>query len=210
MERATQEIKIDLHVHTCERSACGRSSTEEQIQAAINAGLSAIGFADHDRLFPKALLLDLNRAYAPFKIFGGIEISVNSGEHILVYGIDDERLEKYFWSYPDLYYFVQEQQGFLALNHPYRFNPEIKVDYRRYQPDALEAYSNNIVPYVQKRILALADELDFKVLSNSDGHHKCQIGKHYNVFEDLPENGRELAQLLKDGQFTCVAPNTPA
>lgn len=206
MGNTKKQIKIDLHVHTRERSACGRSRAEEQIQAAIDAGLDAIGFADHDQLVPKGLLQDLNRAYAPFKIFGGIEISVDSGEHILVYGIDDGRLEKYFWSYPDLHDFVEEQQGFLALNHPYRFNPELKVDYRRYRPDALEAYSNNIAPHVQKRILALAEKLDFKVLSNSDGHHKRQIGRHYNVFEMLPENEQELAQLLKDEQYSPVFP----
>ena len=208
MGRTKQQIKIDLHVHTRERSACGRSSAEEQIQAAIEAGLDAIGFADHDRLFPKGLQEDLNRAYAPFKIFGGVEVTVDSGEHILVYGIDDGRLEKYFWSYPDLHYFVQEQQGFLALNHPFRFNPRIEVDYRNYPPDAFEAYSNNIVPHLQKRILALADELDFKVLSNSDGHHKRQIGKYYNVFEEMPENEWELVKMLKNGQFSCVAPSS--
>lgn len=206
MGSTQQQIKIDLHVHTRERSACGRSSAEEQIEFAIDAGLDAIGFADHDTLWPKGELQDLNQTYAPFKIFGGIEITVNSGEHLLVYGIDDERLERYYWYYPDLHHFVQEQQGFMALNHPFRFNPNIEVDYRNYRPDALEAYSNNIVPHGQERILALAEQFDFKVMSNSDGHHKRQIGRHYNVFEELPENERELARLLKDGQFRCVAP----
>ena len=208
MGNTHQDIKIDLHVHTRERSSCGRSSAEEQIQAAIDAGLDAIGFSDHDRLWPKGLLQDLNQAYAPFRIFGGIEVTVDSGEHILVYGIDDDRLEKYFWQYPDLHYFVQERQGFMALNHPFRFNPRIEVDYRNYRPDALEAYSNNIEPHLQQRIIGLAERFDFDVLSNSDGHHVRQIGRYYNVFETLPEDEHELAQLLKTGEFRCVAPRS--
>ena len=35
-------MKVDLHVHTKERSPCGRSSAVEQIQAAVSAGLGAI------------------------------------------------------------------------------------------------------------------------------------------------------------------------
>ncbi|PID58602.1 hypothetical protein CSB45_03395 [candidate division KSB3 bacterium] len=202
------QIKIDLHVHTCERSACASLSAEEQIQAAIQAGLDAVGFADHDILWPKDLLQDLNQMYAPFRIFSGIEVSVIGGEHILVYGIDDRRLEEYAWHYPDLYDLVQEGQGFMALNHPYRFTPNIEIDYRNYPPHALEAYSNHIVPHCQKRILSLAEQFNFKVMSNSDGHHRGQIGKYYNVFEELPENEHDLAQLLRHGDFQCVSPQS--
>ena len=43
-------MKIDFHVHSSERSACGGASEESQIQAAIVAGLDAIVFTDHQRL----------------------------------------------------------------------------------------------------------------------------------------------------------------
>ena len=107
-------VKIDLHVHTKERSFCGRSTEEEQIRAAIDAGLDAIAFSDHDRLAPHARLQELNEKYAPFRIFGGIEISVNR-EHILVLGVHEYTLETHRWSYPELHGFIQKHEGYITV-----------------------------------------------------------------------------------------------
>jgi len=76
-------MKIDLHVHCKELSPCGRSSEEEQIIAAINSGLDAIVFTDHNLLMPKHRLKFFNQKYEPFQIFGGIEVCVvcNSDSH---------------------------------------------------------------------------------------------------------------------------------
>jgi histidinol phosphatase-like PHP family hydrolase len=65
-------MKIDLHVHCQERSACGKATEEAQVQAAIAAGLDAIVFTDHHRLMPLERLECLNQQYAPFRVFGGI------------------------------------------------------------------------------------------------------------------------------------------
>jgi predicted metal-dependent phosphoesterase TrpH len=82
-------IKIDLHVHAKERSVCSKVSEEEMIQTAIDAGLDAIVFTDHNKLTPKRTLNKLNRQFAPFRIFGGIEVSIKN-EHIIVLGIYDK------------------------------------------------------------------------------------------------------------------------
>lgn len=42
-------MKIDLHVHSSERSACGQAGEEEQIEAAMAAGLNALVFTDHGK-----------------------------------------------------------------------------------------------------------------------------------------------------------------
>jgi histidinol phosphatase-like PHP family hydrolase len=67
-------MKTDLHVHAKERSACGQSSEEEMIQAALACGLDGLAFTDHHRLVSPARLEELNRAYASFRVFCGIEI----------------------------------------------------------------------------------------------------------------------------------------
>ncbi len=135
-------MKIDLHVHTRDYSACGRSTAEEQIEAAIEAGLDAIVFAEHDTLFPLARIRKFNHTYAPFRIFSGIEMSVIGGEHLLVLGVHDNVLEQRRWQYPDLYA-LNREGGFLAPNHPFRFNPVIKLIANNFPP-MLEGFSNNI------------------------------------------------------------------
>jgi histidinol phosphatase-like PHP family hydrolase len=198
-------MKIDLHVHTKERSYCGRSTEEEQVRAAIDAGLDAIVFTDHNRLAPPARLQELNTKYAPFQIFGGIEVSITS-EHILVLGVHDDALEHHHWSYPELHSFVRKHNGFIAVAHPFRFNPNIGLDLKRFPPDAIEAYSNNISRHTEPRLLSFARHLSVPVLSNSDGHYIDVLGHYYNILERTPADERELIMILRSGQFTCVSP----
>ena len=199
-------MKIDLHVHTRDYSACGRSPAEEQIEAAIGAGLDAIVFADHDTLFPLARIREFNRRYAPFRTFSGIEMSVIGGEHLLVLGVHDDMLERRRWRYPDLHAFILQQGGFMALNHPFRFHPNIEIEHEQFPPDAVEAFSNNITAALQGRIVRLAQRLGLPVLSNSDAHHRSGLGRHYNVLARIPKDEQELLAMLKAGEFHCIAP----
>lgn len=205
-------MKIDLHVHTSDRSPCGASTIDEQICAAIDAGLDAIVVSDHDRLAPQNELARLNDTYAPFRIVGGIEISLNvewSMEHILVVGVHDEGLEHMRWTYSELSPFVRQNGGFMALAHPFRFHDAIQFDIEGFPPDAIEAYSNNTPGDQEQRILKLADRLGMQVLSNSDAHHTKFLGRYYNELQRTPADDQELVEILKAGEFECVKPVLP-
>ena len=197
------QMKIDLHVHTSERSACGRSSEDEQVRAAVDAGLDAIVFADHEEFAPLESLVELNAKYAPFRVFGGVEIDVD-GEHLLVLGINDARLVSAEWSYGDFHAFCRDRGGFVALAHPFRYSPAINVDIERYPPDAMEAYSTNTPPEAAERIIDVAARLGIPTLSNSDAHSTESIGRHYNVLNGRPRGEDEVIDALKQGDFTLV------
>lgn len=199
-------MKIDLHVHTRARSPCARSSTDEMIRAAVDRGLDGLVISDHDRLVPTEDLVYLNAKYAPFRIFGGIEITTR-GEHVLVLGVRDEALEDRWWAYPDLHTFVQGRGGFLALAHPFRFNPrQLEVDVEQFPPHAMEVHSHNTPRQAEARIRQMAAQLDVSLLSNSDAHHRDDIGAHYNVLDCEPDNMEALVRILKEGAFEPVAP----
>lgn len=199
-------MKIDLHVHTRARSPCARSSTDEMIRAAVDRGLDGLVISDHDRLVPTEDLAYLNAKYAPFRIFGGIEITTH-GEHVLVLGVQDEALENRWWAYPDLHTFVQGRGGFLALAHPFRFNPrQLEVDIERFPPDALEVHSHNTPRRAEARIRNVARRLNASLLSNSDAHHSSDIGSYYNVLDGEPDDIKALTRILKEGAFDPVAP----
>lgn len=196
-------MKIDLHVHCSERSACAISSERQQIEAAIDAGLDAIVFTDHRRLTPQERLAALNEEYAPFRIFGGIEVNVDR-EDLLVFGIHDPYLER-IGSYSELHAFVRERGGYLALAHPFRYSRSIHIDLEKRPPDALEAASNNIAILDQVRIRRVARDFSLPVLCNSDSHSERMTGQHYNVLPQVPEDEADLIRLLKAGEFRCVA-----
>jgi predicted metal-dependent phosphoesterase TrpH len=196
-------MKIDLHVHSKERSACGRASEEQQVRAAIAAGLDAIVFTDHHCLMPLERLRELNSIHTPFRVFGGIEITTK-GEDVLVLGIQDTELESSKWAYPDLHAFVRKHAGFIALAHPFRYHPQVEIEVEQFVPDAIEVRSPNIPLEAEERIRAIASRLGIPVLCNSDAHTTDMLGTHYNILQGSPSSEQELVTLLRSGRFTCI------
>jgi histidinol phosphatase-like PHP family hydrolase len=200
-------VKIDLHVHSKERSVCGRASEEEQIRAAIDSGLDAIVFTDHHRLISSERLRQLNEKYAPFRIFGGVEIAAD-GEDVLVLGVHDPELENLAWSYPALHAFVRARGGFIALAHPFRWHSDVTLEFERFVPDAIEVRSINTPPGAEGRIRDIASRLGIPVLCNSDAHNTGPLGMYFNALERPPADEQDLVALLRSGQFSCSSPSS--
>ena len=193
-------MKIDLHVHSSERSDCGKATEEAQIRAAIAAGLDAIVFTDHWQFVPLERLKRLNDQYAPFKIFGGIEVTADDEDFIVV-GVRDPVLEKRGYSYAELHARVRAHDGFIALAHPFRFHPGIRADIERFKPDAIEVRSPHTSESEEPRIREIATRLRLPMLCNSDAHTTDPIGKYFNVVGNGVVDERELLGLLKAGQI---------
>lgn len=198
-------FKVDLHVHSSERSACGKSPLTAMIESAIAHGLDALMLTDHDRLAPPAQIQALNRRYAPFRIYGGIEVTVGS-EHVLVLGVQHPALESGDWRYPELQRFVRAQGGFLAVAHPFRYHDDVDLEIEAYPPDALEGYSWNTPTAYIGQITALAEQLGVPVLADSDAHHVDRLGGYYNLLDYSPPDEAALLEALREGHFTCYAP----
>jgi predicted metal-dependent phosphoesterase TrpH len=203
---ARDQVKIDLHVHARERSYCAHSSEQRLIEAAIAAGLDALVLTDHDRLVPREHLAELNARYAPFRLFGGIEVSTES-EHVLVLGVCHPVLECKDWSYADLQTFVKKQGGFLAIAHPFRWG-NLDADLEEHPPDALEVHTRNTPGWAEARIRDLAARHDLVLLCNTDAHHARQLGEYYNVLLGDPADEAELLRLLRRGPVACAHPES--
>ena len=183
------------------------ASETEQIKAAMRAGLDGISFSDHDCLVDRRHLAELNRQYAPFRIFTAIEVSLAS-EHVLVIGVADPELESCGWEYKDLHRFVRRRKGFIALAHPFRYQ-EISVDIKQFPPDAIEVFSPNTPQWAEQKIRQIAAGVGCDLLSNSDAHTSQLIGKYYNVVEGEPQNDAELLQSLRKRTWKyCYEPTS--
>lgn len=195
-------MKIDLHTHTSEHSGCAVSTEREQIEAAIRYGLDAIAITDHNVLCDPVHISELNKKYAPFKIYPGIEIRVrNYNEDFIVLGVQDEDLEKRLWDYEDLHCFVREKNGYVLLCHPYRFQHSVPDAVTTYIPDAVEIHSTNIGGCDCEQITELAKKLNIKTVANSDSHSMRHIGMYYNILDAEVETETELVAELKKGAY---------
>ena len=188
-------MKIDLHVHTIERSNCATVTEENQIKAAMRAGLDGIAITDHDRLVPRERLAALNAQFAPFKIFTGIEVSADD-QHWVVLGVHDPALENLGWHYPELLAFVRERGGFILLAHPFRYHSVLPVDLERYTPDGIEVESINTPADRKQDIRALAARLGLAEMHNSDGHRPGGVGSYSNLLPRAVRDDRELVEVL--------------
>ena len=194
-------MKVDLHVHAKERSGCSASGEEELIQAAIDYGLDGLAFTDHGRLVPEKQLVKLNEKFAPFHVFGGIEISVEEGEDVLVFGVQDRVLERMKWRYADLHDFVRKCNGCLILAHPFRYRDHVNIDVETRKPDAIELHSINIGICDEPKILALARQVGSHTICNSDAHWEDHVGLYHVDILGRPENDAGLVSLLRYGAF---------
>ncbi len=197
-------MKIDLHVHTAERSPCGRAGEEAQIRAALHTGLDAIVFTDHCRLAPPERLKELNEKYPGLWILGGIEITIDR-EDVIVFGVNDPELEKDDWTYPEIRKFVADRGGFIAVAHPFRYHEELLLDVESVVPDGIEAYSCSTPVEAEEAILNIARGLGIPVLSDSDAHRSELVGRWYNILSHTPSDEEELVEMLKAGDFECHA-----
>jgi len=195
-------MKIDLHVHASERSGCSGATEEQLIAAAKAIGLDGLCFTDHHQLVPAWHLAELNEKHAPFRIFGGIELTLAEEEDILVFGIDDPQVESLYWHFPDLHEFVRERDGFMALAHPFRYHPSVGLDLGQYAIDAIEIRSINIPHSDVSAIQEIADRFGLRTLANSDAHSVECVGMFHNALERAPADTTDLLHLLRSGAFT--------
>jgi len=174
------------------------------IRSAIRYGLDAIVFTDHHRLVPPQRLAELNEKYAPFRIFGGIELNV-AGEDFLVLGVPDPALERSSWRYPELHAFVRDAGGLLILAHPFRYHDGVQAEVHAYPPDAVELHSMNTGACDEADIRLLRESLRCRFVCNSDAHAPAHVGIYYNELERSPEDEAELVAILKAGQYRLRA-----
>jgi len=194
-------MKIDCHVHAKERSACAVDCEEDMVRAAAGYGLDGLVFTDHDKYIARERVEELNKKFAPFRVFQGIEVNTAEKEEFVVIGFQEPSLEKNpGWKYADLHALVRARGGFLALAHPFRYRKELLVDIKAYPPDAIEISFSVSNQDKIKELLRLANA---HPISNSDGHRVLNVGMYYSYLHSLPKDEAELAALLKKGAYDC-------
>lgn len=194
-------MRVDLHVHSSERSRCAVNTAEEMIRSAIEFGLDALVFADHATLLPADLAAEWSAKYAPFRVFRGIECSVAEGEDIVVLGAFDPRLEQREIPYADVHAIAREQGGFLILAHPFRYGDAVGIDLAAAPPDAVELHSICISGRDEPRIRELAARAGARLVQNSDGHRAETVGIFHNRLPRPAADEKELVSILRAGEY---------
>ena len=207
-------MKIDLHVHTNPLSPDSFMSAEEAIETAKDIGLDGICFTEHDRAWqpPK---IELLREKHNFPVFRGVEVMLQGGTEMLVFGlnIDFTRLLQL----SELRSMVTAARGFMVYAHPFRGLPALtasdpdtalgitlgKVDITSI--DALEGHNGRNKDIYDQRALEMAARYGLRTTGGSDAHRTGEIGTCVTVFESSITTDAELLNELKAGRFSSAA-----
>jgi predicted metal-dependent phosphoesterase TrpH len=200
-------MRVDLHVHTSERSLCATSPVAEQLAAAVRSGLDAVAITDHHELTTADERERWQEEHPGLLVLPGIEITLDSEyEDILVIGLDHVELARGHWSWPDLRDFVRERGGLTILAHPFRYAPQLGIDLASDPPDAIEVWSTNTQPRHAAEIRQLARRYGIPVVSNSDAHSSRSLGGYANRLDGPAATAAEVLAAIRTARFTPERP----
>ncbi|MHB1319698.1 MAG: PHP domain-containing protein [Anaerolineae bacterium] len=192
---------IDLHVHTDRYSTCGRSSPEAMIERAMELGLDALVFTEHNLHWPVDELVALQARYPSVRLYTGTELTSAAGDDFLVYGLTERNRVGAGMEAAEILNMARRQGAAVILAHPYRYRDAVPQEIYTQPVDAIEIMSTNIYNYSHLRAVALAGELGTPSTAASDGHHADMLGLYALEVDHLPEDEHALAELIKSGEM---------
>ena len=206
-------MKIDLHVHTNPLSPDSFMSAEQAIETAKEIGLDGICFTEHDRAWPLSEI-HLLREKHDFPVFRGVEVMLQGGIEMLVFGLNMDFTALLHLS--DLRSMVTAAKGFMVYAHPFRGLPELtigdsdaaleitlgKVDITSI--DAVEGCNGRNRDTYNQPALEMAATNNLKTTGGSDAHRVDEIGTCVTVFESTISTDAELLNELKAGRFASA------
>lgn len=198
-------MRIDIHVHTSTYSPCGRSTPDEMIRRAMALGLDGLVLTEHNVLWPDDELERLRARYPGIRLFGGIEVTSEAGDHYLVYGTRDGACIRQGLPGEEIVRGVHARGGVVVLAHPYRYGPGVPAWLEEWPVDGIEICSNNMLNYAHERAVALCRRVGIRPVAASDGHHVDTVGLYGLRMHCAIETDRDLCGALLDGAYSLYA-----
>jgi predicted metal-dependent phosphoesterase TrpH len=196
-------LKVDLHLHTCDREPFIAYDGRGLIDRAAAAGFHVLSVTNHDVLtFSPALA-----AYAAARgilLIPGVEATIE-GKHVLVYNLDVDPAA--IRTFADLRRY-RRPDWLVIAPHPFyptcyslgqRLIREIDLF------DAIE-FSHFYRPRLDfnRRAVRLAREVGLPLVGTSDSHMAAQFGTTYSLIDAEPTVDAVLAAIRK-GQVSVVS-----
>jgi predicted metal-dependent phosphoesterase TrpH len=203
-------MKIDLHLHTSDRSPCSDISISELIAEARRIGLDGFCLTEHQSIWPIEETEKLAKD-AGIRIFRGNEITTAQGD-VLVYGLEKDiqgvipikALQKE----------VAAAGAYSVLAHPFRgfkmfgigelhMSIEQACKKKALQfVNAIEIGNGKVREQENEMAMKVSEALGLPGTAGSDAHNVDEIGRFVTIFEQDIETDAELVAELHAGRFS--------
>ena len=202
-------VKTELHCHNSfsnfhvgneEPPYDCNVSIRDQLERSYALGLDAIFVTNHNTLDGYNQLLQYQRDHSKFKkiqVFPAEEITLDTGAHVLAYGIHDEI--KTGISIDELVDNVRSQGGISSAPHPFSILDALRNDAKKC--DMIEVFnSNNVDMLSNARATQFALDHNMIQVSGSDSHVLSTLGRCVNIV-DSENNLDDILQSMRKGQI---------
>ena len=176
-------------------------SIRDQLERSYSLGLDAIFVTNHNTLDGYHQLLEYKNNHNKFKnidIFPAEEITIDTGAHVLAYGIHDV-IEPGI-SLEEVIDEVRKQGGVSSAPHPFSLLDALRDSAKKC--DMVEVFnSNNVDVLSNARATQFALDNDMIQVAGSDSHVLSTLGRCVNVI-DSENNLDDVLHAMKRGKIT--------
>ncbi|MBF0553061.1 MAG: PHP domain-containing protein [Nitrospirae bacterium] len=191
-------LKVDMHVHTHPFSPCSVTTPHEAIEAAINAGIDVLVFTDHDTIWSKQEIDEMQQwAGAQLRLLAGIEVSCLEG-HFLVYGLDAIDGLHYNMPVKELIDIARRREAAVVAAHPFRFSMESGNYCYKLDIDAVEVDSSNTTQTTKALAEKLAAQRNLPRIYASDAHSPRDVGSYHTLLSAPIDTISDLVREIKN------------
>jgi predicted metal-dependent phosphoesterase TrpH len=175
-------------------------SIRDQLERSYNLGLDAIFVTNHNTLDGYRQLLEYKNDHKKFKnidVFPAEEITTNTGEHVLAYGVHDAIAPGI--SFEEIMDEIRKQDAVSSAPHPFSLINALRESAKKC--DMVEVFnSNNVDVLSNARATQFALDNDMVQVAGSDSHVLSTLGRCVNVI-DSENNLDDILYAMKQGKI---------
>lgn len=178
-------------------------SIRDQLERSYNLGLDAIFVTNHNTLDGYRQLLEYKNDHTKFKnidVFPAEEITIDTGAHVLAYGIHSEIPAGI--SLEEVLDKVKDQDGISSAPHPFSLLDALRDSAKKC--DMVEVFnSNNVDVLSNARATQFALDNNMIQVAGSDSHVLSTLGRCVNVI-DSDNNLDDILHAMKKGKIEIM------
>jgi predicted metal-dependent phosphoesterase TrpH len=175
-------------------------SIRDQLERSHNLGLDAIFVTNHNTLDGYHQLLEYKNDHEKFKnidIFPAEEITTDTGEHVLVYGVHDAIPAGI--SFEEIMDETRKQAAVSSAPHPFSLINALRENAKKC--DMIEVFnSNNVDVLSNARAAQFALDNNMIQVAGSDSHVLSTLGRCVNLI-DSENNVDDILHAMKHGKI---------
>jgi predicted metal-dependent phosphoesterase TrpH len=210
---------IDMHIHTVVGSMDSDISPKRLGQQANEMGLNGVAITEHLHQWKPEEIAHLHEEYGLFA-FNAREWTTDMG-HIGVFGLPPTVKGIRYAS--DLRKAVEDYNGFMVMNHPFRYFPGpssllfgdkreaqlLTVEELADHPvfslvDAVEVLNGGCIERENNLAREVAGHLGLPFVGGSDAHMPLEVGRYATQFEADITSEDQMLEELRAGRFQAV------